>query len=1016
VWLLRSARASLGSSRINFVPEKRYQLLAYLAYSQDWVSRERLAYLFWPDTETHKAQQNLRQLLKSVRSLPWLEGLETNKHKVCWPIETDVKRFRQAIEGSRLDEALALYEGPLFSGIERDEVGEFSHWLELERTHLHSLWRETLLKRVQTLQDTGNDSEAARLLTDLLSQDALDEEALIAYLQVTGRAGQGQQGLRAYREFKKKLQQELDLEPTSTTQRLAEALEKGDNKPFQPSQSILVQDKLVQVTLAQENLVQLNRATLSSLPIPTTSFVGRELELAELAHLFSKPECRLVTLVGPGGIGKTRLALRAAEELAERYEDGVYCTFLDALPNPDAIASSLAQSLGVTLEGADDPLTQVIRFIREKHLLLVLDNFEHLLGGVTLVSRLLQSCPKLELMVTSRERLNLAEEWLLPVAGLPYTDGQEALTSDAVTLFVERAQQVQPTFTLSAELPHVLEICHLLGGSPLAIELSAVWVRMMAVKDIAGELRENLDLLTSSLRNVPERQASIRATFEHSWKLLTPKEQEVLSRLSIFRGGFTREAASVVAGASVAVLAALVDKSLLRVTANGRYDFHPLLYQYIGEKLAERPEEQAQTRTRCGEYFYTFLARLEKNIFQTSALDAVGEEFENIRVALDWLVMVRPEDSARVFETLNSFLDERGRYEESIRLFAEVSAKLDETKPEHHSTLGNALVHQAWSCLRLGHYEDGRHLAERGLTLVSLPEAPIAVLVGYNTLAAIASTLGEFEEALKYRELGSSLIQTIKAKEYLPPHLADRALAANTGNTAIIEVALGRYPEAKRHREESLRVHQRLGNVSMYADGLTDLGKVLLLLGKPSEALPYLQEGLELAREVEIQDIILAAQAHLAAAHLELGDAERAFDLAREAGRGVEECEQLSVKLEVLLGLGEIASKLDDEAQSRRYSLQALKLAWMAQETPKVLAALVGLARLQLRKYEAEKAVPLLALASNHPKTEYQFRNEAQQLLRGLENQLSAKVMKKRLEQVKAMTLEEAVEVARGSV
>jgi DNA-binding SARP family transcriptional activator len=184
VWLLRSARASLGSSRINFVPEKRYQLLAYLAYSQDWVSRERLAYLFWPDTETHKAQQNLRQLLKSVRSLPWLEGLETNKHKVCWPIETDVKRFRQAIEGSRLDEALALYEGPLFSGIERDEVGEFSHWLELERTHLHSLWRETLLKRVQTLQDTGNDSEAARLLTDLLSQDALDEEALIAYLQV----------------------------------------------------------------------------------------------------------------------------------------------------------------------------------------------------------------------------------------------------------------------------------------------------------------------------------------------------------------------------------------------------------------------------------------------------------------------------------------------------------------------------------------------------------------------------------------------------------------------------------------------------------------------------------------------------------------------------------------------------------------------------------------------------------------------------------------------------------------
>lgn len=1002
LWLLGGARASIGSSRVNFAPEKRYQLLVYLAYSQDWVSRERLAYLFWPDTETHKAQQNLRQLLKRVRLLSWLNNLETNEHKVRWLIDTDVSSFRQAIEENRLDEALLRYEGPLLWGMENDDALEFSGWLELERIHLHNLWRETLFKRVQTLQETGNDSQAAGLLNTLLVHDALDEEALVAYLHATSRAGQGLQGLRAYREFKQKLHHELGLEPTSATQRLAEVLEKSDSEIL---------------TLPQPTPTVSKPVPLSS-PVHTTSFIGRELELAEVAHLLSKPECRLLTLTGPGGIGKTRLALRAAEELAARYEDGVHLAFLDALTSPDSIASRLAQALNLSLTGSDDTLTQVIRFIGEKHLLLVLDNFEHLLGGVSLVSQMLQRCPRLELLITSRERLNLAEEWLLSVAGLPYpTNSKETLTSDAVTLFLQRAQQVQPTFMVSEEdLLHLLEICRLVGGSPLGIELSAVWVRMMSVADIARELEANLDLLTTSLRNVPERQVSIRATFEHSWKLLTSKEHESLRKLSTFRGGFTREAAAVVAGASIAVLAALVDKSLLRVAANGRYDFHPLVYQYTGEKLAEHPEEVTQLRAKYGNYFYTFLARREKEINQKQALDSIEEEYENIRAALDWFGAVCPEDLARVFETLSTFLDVRGHYDEGRKLFAEVITHLDETNPEHHLTLGHALVRQASFCYRLGHYEDTQQLAQQGLSQVSLPETPIAVLIGYNTLALAAYSLGNFAEAKRHRKLLFALIKTVKEKDYLPLHLANRVLAANTSNMADIETVLGNYAEAERYYQEALVLDQHIGYAFSSADVLADLGNVLLLMGKPSEALPYLEEGLELAREVGVQRVIPAALGHLATAHLELGDSEKALGMAQEALRVAKEGELPSAELDALLVLGRITSELKDNAQAQQYFMQGLEMAWTIQKIPMVLGALIGLAGLRLRQGETERAVYLLAFVSHHPKTEYRFINEAQKLLHELENHLSSEFMTERLEQGKATTLEEAVEFVRRFV
>jgi DNA-binding SARP family transcriptional activator len=225
VQLLGAARIRVGLKWIAFAPDKRHQLLAYLAYSGDWVSREKLAYLFWADSANAKAQQNLRGLLHRVRSLPWLCGLEVEAQRLRWPVETDVKLFKRALENNNLDEALSLYRGPLLENLEIDEASEFSSWLEIEREHLHSHWRDALLKKVQELEELSEPQKAINLLSTLLEKDQLDEEALAHYLRAASRAGEREQALRAYRDYVNKLRDELDLEPTSAVQRLAQAIQ-----------------------------------------------------------------------------------------------------------------------------------------------------------------------------------------------------------------------------------------------------------------------------------------------------------------------------------------------------------------------------------------------------------------------------------------------------------------------------------------------------------------------------------------------------------------------------------------------------------------------------------------------------------------------------------------------------------------------------------------------------------------------------------------------------------------------
>jgi len=359
------------------------------------------------------------------------------------------------------------------------------------------------------------------------------------------------------------------------------------------------------------------------IPIQPTPLLGRDPELAAMERLFNNPQCRLLTLTGMGGIGKTRLAIEFATRQQSAFPAGIFYVPLAPINSPDGIVPTMADVFGFVFSGPNDPKEQLINYIAvqlKQPMLLVLDNLEHLLvqslsgekqGAVELVSEFLQRLPHLRILATSRERLNLLGEWTYELHGLvvpPLEFSGKLEDYSAAALFMQHAMRTKADFDLTdTEQPALIQICQLLDGTPLAIELAAAWVGMLSCQEIAQEIRSNIGFLTSSMRDIPERHRSLRATFDHSWKLLSDHEREALSRLSVFQGGFDRTAAEKVACATLPLLASLVSKSLVRRTDNGRYDLHEVIRQYASSRLEE---DQARCLETCGLHSETLLRNM----------------------------------------------------------------------------------------------------------------------------------------------------------------------------------------------------------------------------------------------------------------------------------------------------------------------------------------------------------------------------------------------------------------------
>ena len=403
---------------------------------------------------------------------------------------------------------------------------------------------------------------------------------------------------------------EKDLQQRIPSVRLVgaelEAMLKG-REPVTPSRVTRTETRFAASTPSVD-------APKHNLPPQVTPFVGRTAELGELARLLTDPGVRLLSIVGMGGMGKTRLALEAGMAQVGRFEDGVYFVPLAPLQSADAIAPTIAGALGLALRKSDEPRQQLLDHLRHKTMLIILDNWEHLLAcpapgrgdGVGLVSDIIRAATNVKVLATSRVRLSVQEEHLFHLAGMDFPDWEtpaDALEYSAVKLFLQSARRVRPGFELAADdLKYVARICRLAEGMPLGILLAAAWVEMLTPQEIAAEMPRSLDFMATELRDVPERQRSIRAVFDYAWNSLAQREREVFRAMSVFRGGFTREAAQQVTGAGLRELMGLATKSLLHRAPTGRYEMHELLRQYGDEKLLETAEADT-IRQRHLEYY-----------------------------------------------------------------------------------------------------------------------------------------------------------------------------------------------------------------------------------------------------------------------------------------------------------------------------------------------------------------------------------------------------------------------------
>lgn len=597
-------------------------LLVYLAlHSNKPQPRDVLATLFWPEETEKTARHNLRQALYHLRTIladtksngdPFLKvNRQTAQFNPQSDYNLDVQQFLEAIDRNDLETAVSLYHGDLLPGFTCDSL-EFEEWLRQEQERLHQLALEAMFELAQDYLADSRFQEAQTIARRQLKLEPWREKAFRQLMRAYALDGDRSGALATYEQSREVLRDELGVEPTTETVSLYEEIVSGRYGALKSG------EKIEPPVRVRDNL-----------PADTTPLVGRELELSHIDHQVRIERQRLVSIVAPGGMGKTRLAIAVGELMLPLFDDGVYFVDLASIENPTEIISAIASALNFQApDQSRDLKPQLLEAISRQSLFLILDNFEHLLEGAALVDEMLKTCPQVTILVTTRQRLNLASESRYNLSGLLFPESavvNDALEYTAVQFFTTSANRVRSQFVLTPEnTPDVLRICHLVQGMPLGLLLAAAWLELLSPAEIATEIEKSLDFLAADLVDLPPRQRSMLAVFQRSWEMMTVSEQGVLAKLSVFRGGFTREASEEVAGANLRILLALVNKSLLqRQQESGRYTMHELLRQFAAMKRRESDAKDQTLLAHCryfadlvpGEVrrslsFYPFLIRL----------------------------------------------------------------------------------------------------------------------------------------------------------------------------------------------------------------------------------------------------------------------------------------------------------------------------------------------------------------------------------------------------------------------
>jgi predicted ATPase/DNA-binding CsgD family transcriptional regulator len=640
-----------------------------------------------------------------------------------------------------------------------------------------------------------------------------------------------------------------------------------------------------------------------NLPAQPSPFVGRELELSLLAQYLAEPETRLITIVGPGGIGKTRLALAAAlaqvnnQQNSHPFAQGIYFLSLAGLATADLLIPAIAEAAGFRFQEGDPPQAQLLRFLAAKALLLVLDNFEHLVAGLPLIEAIGQAAPAVKLLVTSRVRLNLHAEQLLPLGGLGVPDetpAGESLTPgqlsgySAIQLWGQCARRVRPDFALTTDnQSDVLAICRLVEGIPLGIVLAAAWMGVLTAAEIAAEMSRDRDFLAAEMADAPERQRSLRAAFNHSWRLLSQREQEVFAQLAVFHGSFSREAAQAVAGAALRDLQALLNKSLLIRTPAGHYQMHELLRQFAAEQLAQTSEAEMGARDRHSTYFCAFLHERTEDWHtgrQIETIRAVAQEADNIRQAWQWaLAQGKWPRLQQAIDSWWSYHEMHVRYQDFdfycqaiIQTMGSQSAGGAALSPDSLRLWVRAL---AWLAGSENDPGDPSLRLQEAMTLLERPELAgqdirLEKALALQSQAGWLARTDNLQRAQQISEQCLVLFEELGTQWHI---------AENLMNLGWIAWRTGNYDLALQRLESALAIQQKLGDQIRRAECLNRLGQVHRNLGHLDEAEKLHREALDLSQRLDHRPALVARTVNLAHTLLWQGKFGEAEPLARES-------------------------------------------------------------------------------------------------------------------------------------
>lgn len=862
-----------GAPLHGFESRKALALLGYLAARRVAVPRSQLVDLFWPQQPEERGRGNLRRVLHNLATL--LPGcLATERQTVqVTSIPTctiDLWAFDDLVAQdthSALVAAAALYRGPLMEGLYLNDCPEVESWLTQEREHC----QQRAIAVLEELIDQGcaqRDWTASLQAVDhLLTLDPWREAVHRDKMRVLAASGQRDAALMAYDACRRVLAEELGIEPEDETTTLYEQLRAG-------------------------MLPVLPEAHAYYVPTPPTSLLGRDEALAEIVRLVLQPHCRLLTLTGPGGIGKTHLALAVVAEVAPRFADGVFFVDLAPISDPALLVSTIARALSVQ-EGAP-PITahSLSAFLRDKQVLLCLDNFEQLLNAASAVSELVARSPRMKILVTSRAALNVRGEQVVPIDPLALPDPQRLrvhraqaaatlMHSPAAALFIERAVNALPTFAATDENASVLaEICVCLEGLPLAIELAAPHLKVFSPEMMLVRLDQRLAFLTIGRRDQPPRHAAMRATVDWSYQLLDAVAQAVFARLAVFVGGWTlAEAEAVASGDGIApqevagALLTLVDHSLVRQQHNERgeprFGMLETLREYALEQLVANDGFVAASH----QHLATFLSFAE-----TAASELHGSaqsfwfahlavEHDNMRAALQWA-------------------HETGH-------------------PAYLLRLANAL-HLFW--LYCGHQTEGRCWLERGLQMPSSLDPELTLLRAHAFYGA--GLFAAWEDDPQAAALFDASVTLFHA-------LGDPSMMAQVlYNLGSAYAFLAAYPQAEHALAQSLEIACALDDPFLRMHATARLGICASFQGDAERAQPLLEAGLAQIRRQGDRQFTVVLTMHLGKMCLQRGDLARAEALFGETLAEVQHVRRRVVY--PLAGLAGVALQRGDMQRAAR--------------------------------------------------------------------------------------------------